>query len=144
MNLTSPAPTSPEFDVTIRVENPNEKINIYYRNEIDVSVSYRDLKLSDGVLPAFSQTKKNVTVLQTTLTGYDIVLGRDVRSSLVKSESEETVPFVVKVSAPVKVKVGSMKTWEFTIKVKCDIVVDALNERANVVLEDCDYRLRFW
>ncbi|KAI3450105.1 hypothetical protein Pfo_006770 [Paulownia fortunei] len=128
MNLTSAAPVSPGFDVTIRAENPNGKVGIYYLKDSTVNVFYNDMKLSDGVLPAFYQPRKNVTVLQTALTGSDVIL----------------VPFVVKTKVPVKIEVGSVKTWKITVKVKCDVVVDALNEMAKIMSKDCDYSVRLW
>ncbi|KAK6144151.1 hypothetical protein DH2020_020971 [Rehmannia glutinosa] len=144
LNLTSAAPISPEIDVTIRAENPNGKIGIYYLKDSSVNVLYNDVKLSGGVLPAFYQPKKNVTVLQTPLTGSDIVLTGAVRTALRNAQNRRRVPLVVNVEAPVKIRVGSAKTWEITAKVRCDVVLDGLNERAEIVSKDCDYSVRLW
>ncbi|KAG8388878.1 hypothetical protein BUALT_Bualt02G0171000 [Buddleja alternifolia] len=144
MNLTSAAAISPRFNVTIRAENPNGKVGIYYLRDSAVNVLYNGVKLSDGVLPAFYQPRKNVTVLQTALTGSDVVLGGSARTALRNALNGGRVPFVVNTKAPIKIKVGSVKTWEITVKVKCDVVVNALNERANIVSNDCDYSVRLW
>ncbi|KAL0288607.1 UNVERIFIED_CONTAM: NDR1/HIN1-like protein 13 [Sesamum calycinum] len=131
MNLTSAAPISPGFDVTIRAENPNSKVGIYYLKDSSVNVFYNDVKLSSGVLPAFYQPRKNVTVLQTALTGSDVVLGGTVKTALSNAQNQGRIPFVVKTKAPVKIEVGSVKTWEITVKVKCDVVVDGLNQKGS-------------
>ncbi|KAG8371076.1 hypothetical protein BUALT_Bualt13G0049300 [Buddleja alternifolia] len=144
MNLTSPASILPEFDVSIRAENPNGKVGIYYLKNSEVNVVYNGVKLSDGVLPVFYQPKKNVTVMQTELRGSDVVLGRSVKTALRNARNQRRVPFVVNVKAPVKIKVGSAKTWEINVKVKCDVVVDDLNNRAKIVSKDCDYSVRLW
>ncbi|PIN06897.1 hypothetical protein CDL12_20540 [Handroanthus impetiginosus] len=144
MNLTSAAPISPGFDVSIRAENPNGKVSIYYLNHSAVNVFYKDVKLSDGVLPAFYQPKKNVTVLRTSLRGSDVVFGSAVKTALRNGQKQGKVPLVLNVEAPVKIKVGSVKTWEITVKVKCDVVVDALNKKANILSKDCDYSVRLW
>lgn len=144
MNLTSAAPISPGFDVTIRAENPNSKVGIYYLKGSAVNVLYNDVRLSNGVLPVFYQPRKNVTVLQTPLSGSGVVLGGAVKTALRNANDEGRVPLVVRTKVPVKIKVGSVKTWEITVKVKCDVVVDALNERANIVSKDCDYSVRLW
>ncbi|KAL2510962.1 Late [Abeliophyllum distichum] len=144
MNLTSATFLSPEFDISIMVENPNDKIGIYYSKDSAVSVFNNDVKLSDGVLPAFYQPKNNVTVFETALKGSDLVLGSAVKTSLINGQNENRVPLVVRLKAPVKFKVGSMKTWEITIKVKCDVIVDALNDKSNIVSKDCDYSVRLW
>lgn len=144
INLTSPAPTSPEFNVTIRSENPNGKVGIDYLKGSSVSVFYDGVKLSNGVLPAFYQPRKNVTVFQTTLKGSSVLMGGAVKTELRKAQNKGRIPFVVKMKMPLKIKVGSIKTWEITVKVQCDVVVNALNERANIVSKDCDYSVRLW
>ncbi|KAL0370260.1 UNVERIFIED_CONTAM: NDR1/HIN1-like protein 13 [Sesamum angustifolium] len=144
MNLTSGSPISPGFDVSIRAENPNGKVGIYYLKDSAVDVLYDNVKLSDGVLPAFYQPRKNVTVLETSLTGTNVALEAAVRRTLRNAQNQRRVPLVVNVKAPVKIKVGSTKTWEIAVKVKCDVVVDALNERAKIVSNDCHYSVRLW
>ncbi|KAL3850227.1 hypothetical protein ACJIZ3_012109 [Penstemon smallii] len=144
MNLTSAAPISPGFDVTIRVENPNGKVGIDYLRGSVVGVFYNNVNLRDGILPAFYQPRRNVTVLETALRGSDVVLGGTVRRSLRSAQSQRRVPFVVRVRAPVKIKVGSIKTWEITFRVNCDVVVDALSRTAGIVSQDCDYSVRLW
>ncbi|XP_022898968.1 NDR1/HIN1-like protein 13 [Olea europaea var. sylvestris] len=144
MNLTSVPFISPEFDVSIRTENPNDKIGIYYTKNSYVKVFYNDVKLSDGVLPAFYQPKNNVTVFQTAFRGSNVVLGSAVKTTLINRQNERMVPLVVGLKLPVKFKVGFMKTWEITTKVKCDVIVDALNDKSNIVAKDCDYCVRLW
>ncbi|KAL3828648.1 hypothetical protein ACJIZ3_017450 [Penstemon smallii] len=144
MDVTSASPISPRFDVTIRAENPNGKVGIYYLKDGAVRVFYNDVKLSDGFLPAFYQPKNNVTAMQAAVMGSDVVLGRNVRAQLRRAQSQRRVPFMVRVTAPVKIKVGSTKTWEITVKVKCDVVVDELNQGARIISNDCDYSVRLW
>jgi hypothetical protein len=52
---TSVLTVSPEFDVTVRADNPNDKIGIYYRKDSSVEVYYSDVRLCNGVLPMFYQ-----------------------------------------------------------------------------------------
>ncbi|XP_073054545.1 LOW QUALITY PROTEIN: NDR1/HIN1-like protein 13 [Primulina eburnea] len=144
MNLTSPAPISPGFNVTIRAENPNGKVGIYYLEDSAVTVFFNDVKFSDGVLPVFYQPKKNTTMIHVTPTGSNVVIGGAVRTALSNEQNQGTVPFVVRLKAPVKLKVGLAKTWKFTVKVKCDIVTNTLNENAKIVSTNCDYSVRLW
>ncbi|KAL8548787.1 hypothetical protein ACS0TY_007888 [Phlomoides rotata] len=144
VNLTSAAPVSPGFNVTIRSENPNGRVGIYYLKDSSVSVFYDDVKLSNGVLPVFYQPRKNVTVFHTTLTGSRVLMGGAVKTSLRNAQNQGRIPFVVKTKMPVKIKVGSIKTWKITVKVKCDVVVNALNERANIISKHCGYSVRLW
>ncbi|XP_057782138.1 NDR1/HIN1-like protein 13 [Salvia miltiorrhiza] len=144
MNLTSASPISPGFDVSIRAENPNGKVGIYYLKESAVNVLYDGVTLGYGVLADFYQPRKNVTVLRSTVAANDVVLGGAVKTALRNAESLRRVPLVVSVEAPVKFKVGSVKTWEITAKISCDVVLDSLNERAEIVSKDCDYSVRLW
>ncbi|KAL6506185.1 hypothetical protein OROGR_024366 [Orobanche gracilis] len=144
MNFTSAAFMSPGFTITIRSENPNGKARIHYLRDSSVDVLYDGVKLGDGVLPSFYQPRKNVTMLQTTLTGNRVVLGGAVRTALRNAQNQRRVSFVVSTKMPVKIEAGSVWTWKITIKVKCDVEVDALSERAKIVTEDCDHSVRLW
>ncbi|KZV44460.1 hypothetical protein F511_19361 [Dorcoceras hygrometricum] len=144
MDLTSSSPISPVFNVTIRADNPNRKVGIYYLKDSAVSVFFNDVKFSDGVLPVFYQPKKNTTMIQITPTGSNVVLGAAVRTALSNEQNLGTVPFVVRLKAPMKLKVGSVNTWKFTVKVKCDIVTNTFDEKAKIVSTKCDYSVKLW
>ncbi|KAL1558293.1 NDR1/HIN1-like protein 13 [Salvia divinorum] len=142
MNLTSAAPISPGFDVTVRAENPNRKVGIYYLKESSVNVYYDGVMLGYGVLPDFYQPRKNVTVIRATVAGSAVVLGGAVKTKLRNAQSRGKVPLVLTVEAPVKFKVGPVKTWEITAKVKCDVVLDKFSDKAQIVCKHCDYSVR--
>ncbi|MCD7459013.1 hypothetical protein HAX54_039809 [Datura stramonium] len=143
-NLTSSSPVSPEFDVTVRAENPNNKIGVYYRKGSSVTVLYSDVRLCYGELPAFYQPTNNVTVFQTPLKGSNVMLGNAVKTALTNEQMQGEVPFRVNIKAPVKVKVGAVKTWEITVNVKCDITVNALTAKSKIISKDCKYSVRLW
>ncbi|KAI3795889.1 hypothetical protein L1987_38549 [Smallanthus sonchifolius] len=145
VNLTSSAPISPRFTVNIRAENPNDKLSVFYIGKgSSVDVHYGDVSLCNGVLPTFAQSANNVTVIQTALRGSNIILARDVHSRLVKQEGERRVPLKLKVKAPVKIKIGAVKTWEIKVTVKCDVAVDRFIQKSKIVSKSCDYRVGLW
>ncbi|KAJ8568370.1 hypothetical protein K7X08_027903 [Anisodus acutangulus] len=143
-NLMSSSPVSPEFDVTIRAENRNNKIGVYYWKGISVTVVYSGINLCNGKLPAFYQSTNNVTVFQTPLKGSNVMLGTAIKTALRNEQKQGKVPFTVNIKAPVKVKVGAVKTWEITVKVKCDITVNALTAKSKIISKDCKYSVRLW
>nr|XP_004246717.1 NDR1/HIN1-like protein 13 [Solanum lycopersicum] len=143
-NLTSSSPVSPEFDVTIRAENPNNKIGIYYRKGSSVTVFYSDVRLSNGELPEFYQPSTNITVFQTPLKGSNVLLGNAVKTALRNEQMKGKVPFKVNIKVPVKVKVGAVKTWEITVKVKCDVTVNTLTAKSKIISKDCKYSVSLW
>ncbi|XP_057480058.1 NDR1/HIN1-like protein 13 [Actinidia eriantha] len=143
-NLTSPSAVSPEFNVTIRAQNPNDKIGIYYQKGSSVTVYYSGINLCNGALPAFYQPSNNLTVFQTALKGSTILLTSAVHSTLAAEEKRGEVPFRLNLKAPVKFKVGSVKTWTITVKVRCELTVDNLTASSKIVTKDCNYRVKFW
>ena len=135
---------SPEFDVAVRADNPNDKIGIDYQKDSSVEIYYTDVSLCNGVLPEFYQPSNNVTVFKTALKGSGVVLSSSVKNSLVAAQSQGRVPLLLKVRAPVKIKVGSVKTWTITVKVDCDITVDKLSANATILSKDCHYGVKLW
>ncbi|KEH35108.1 putative Late embryogenesis abundant protein, LEA-14 [Medicago truncatula] len=140
MNLTSLSTISPEFDVSVKADNGNKKIGIYYESDSSVEMFYRGVSLCKGVLPAFYQPSNNVTVFQTVLKGNGIELVRSDQRALVNAVTKGSVPLTLKLRAPVKIKVGSVKkTWKVRVKVDCDLTVDQLTAQAKIVDRDCSY-----
>ncbi|XP_047327747.1 NDR1/HIN1-like protein 13 [Impatiens glandulifera] len=143
-NLTSSSSISPEFDVTVRAENPNNKIRIYYQKGSAVTAYYSNVELANGVLPAFHQGSNNLTIFQTTLKGSGILLTGAMNSEITAGAKEGKVLMKVNIRAPVKVKIGAVKTWKITVKVNCDVTVDSLTAAAKIVSRDCKYKVRLW
>ncbi|CAJ1971181.1 unnamed protein product [Sphenostylis stenocarpa] len=146
INLTSSsaAAISPEFNVTVKADNPNDKIGIYYLKDSSAEVFYNDARLCNGVLPAFYQPSNNVTAFGTVLKGNEIELRSEDRRSLVEAQTKLKVPLTVRIRVPVKIKVGSVKTWKITVKVDCDVTVNELTAQSKIVSKSCDYKVDPW
>jgi hypothetical protein len=147
INLTSPSSTaaiSPEFDVTVKSDNPNNKIGISYLKDSSAEIFYKDVRLCNGVLPAFYQPSNNVTVFKTVLKGNGIKMRSEDLRAMVTAQSKRKVPLMVKLRAPVKIKVGLVKTWKITVKVDCDLTVDRLTVNAKIVTRDCNFSVDLW
>lgn len=142
MNLTSSSVISPAVKAFVRADNGNKRIGIYYEKESTAEIFYRDVSLCNGVLPAFYQPSNNVTVFQTVLKGSGIKLAETDREALVKDVTKWSVPLTLKLRAPVKIKVGPVKTWKIGDFVfDCDLTVDQLTAQAKIVESDCSYGL---
>ncbi|XP_061352030.1 NDR1/HIN1-like protein 13 [Gastrolobium bilobum] len=143
-SLSSTAAISPEFDVTVRADNPNKKIGISYETDSSAEIFYNDVRLCNGALPAFFQPSNNVTVFETSLKGSGIELTSEDLKALLGAETKQEVPLTVRLRAPVKIKVGSVKTWKITVKVDCDVKVNDLTVKAKIVSKHCNYRVNLW
>lgn len=135
---------SPEFDVTVRAENPNKKISIYYEEGSDVSGSYSNVVLSRGSWPVFHQERRNVTVFTAVLKGSGVKLSRSMKSELMEQQRKGAVPLKIDVKVPVKVKFGGVKTWKIDVKVSCDLEVDKFAENSKIVSKKCKTKVDIW
>eukprot|EP00252_Welwitschia_mirabilis_P009704 TRINITY_DN2246_c0_g1_i1.p1 TRINITY_DN2246_c0_g1~~TRINITY_DN2246_c0_g1_i1.p1 ORF type:complete len:288 (-),score=-6.53 TRINITY_DN2246_c0_g1_i1:99-962(-) len=135
---------SSEFSVTVTARNPNKKIGIYYLDDSHVSVWYEDISLCSGAIPAFYQGHKNTTVLALGLTGTDVAFDSEKVSQLREQNEEGKVHLKLRADVPVKVKVGLLKLFKVTFKLRCNIQVDRLAANSSVSVSDtsCSVRLK--
>ncbi|XP_057441514.1 NDR1/HIN1-like protein 13 [Lotus japonicus] len=148
VNISSPSSTaaamSPEFDVTVKADNPNDKIGIRYEKDSSAEIFFNGARLCNGVLPAFYQPSNNVTVFMTALKGKEVELRSEDGRALWEALTKRKVPLTVKLRAPVRIKVGSVKTWKITVKVNCDVTVNKLTVQAKIGSRHCDYGVDLW
>ncbi|KAL5719370.1 hypothetical protein ACHQM5_012159 [Ranunculus cassubicifolius] len=149
-NLSSPSSTySPKMDVTVRAQNPNGKIGIYYVKGSSVSVSHSNVgDLCTGVLPVFYQPTKNTTVFNTTLNDEagSMMLSTENYQTIRDEQRKKQIPLRVNMKVPVKIKFGSIKTWKITVKVHCSITVDSLAKNASILSDrtKCSVKVKPW
>ncbi|KAI3832999.1 hypothetical protein MKW98_025883 [Papaver atlanticum] len=105
-----------EFDVTVRAENPNERITIFYAPESSIAITYSDSTLCTGKIPTFKQGHQNVTFM-------DIVL---------KGKSEFG-------SAPIVIEMGALPLKQVTFLVNCSLVIDSLTPKKQVKILSTTY-----
>nr|XP_010917454.1 NDR1/HIN1-like protein 6 [Elaeis guineensis] len=138
-NLTAHA----SFDVTVTAENPNKGIGIYYEGGSHLSVWYSGFSLCEGVFPEFYQGHRNTTVLTVVMKG-EAQLGSTEMAALQQQQTTGMVPLDFKGDVPVRVKLGSLKLWKVTSRVRCNLVVDSLtaNNRIQIRSSSCKFRLK--
>ncbi|URE11544.1 Late embryogenesis abundant protein [Musa troglodytarum] len=142
LNLSAAA-VSPQFNATVRADNPNKKVGIYYRHGSDITVTYDGVTLCTGAWPAFYHAPRNETVFVAVLTGSDIRLSSANQQSLLAAEAQgQQIPLRIDAKVPVRVKFGAVTSWTITVKVKCDIAVDKLTENAKIVSKNCHVKVK--
>ncbi|KAE8653483.1 hypothetical protein Csa_007184 [Cucumis sativus] len=142
-NLTSSA-ISPVFNLSVRADNPNKKIGIYYLTGSSVRIYSSNEKLSEGVLPDFFQPSKNVSVLRAVVRGAGVNLSSGAKNEIIEWVKQRAVLLKVEIGVPIKVKIGSVKSWKIKVKVNCDVTVDELTAAAKIVKKNCDYSVKIW
>jgi len=148
MNLTSPSSVIwPEFDIPVKADNGrNRKIGIYYeKDHSSLEMFYRDVRLSNGVLPMFYQPPNNMTLFPMVLKSNGIVLEESDRIALVNAVAKRSVPLTLKVRALLKIKLGSVTSlFKIIVELDCVVTVDQLTAQAKIVHKDvCDVRKYF-
>jgi len=135
INLASLSSISPEVDVSIEADNVN-KIGIYYKKNNTVEMFYKDIQLSNGLLPTFYQPKNNVTVFNMVLNGNNIVLDAD-QKALMNDVALRNVALTLKMKTGVRFKVGFINMGKVEFMIECTVIVDELTEKAKIVDNNC-------
>ncbi|KAB2065915.1 hypothetical protein ES319_A09G123700v1 [Gossypium barbadense] len=133
-------PKLPKYSID---RNPNERIGIYYEGGSHLSAWYTETKLCQGSMPKFYQGHRNTTVLVLPLSG-QIQNGTGLIMA-VQEQQQRTgnIPLRLRVSQPVRVKLGKLKLMKVKFSVRCGLVVDALSANNTVTIQSssCKFRL---
>ncbi|KAF0892096.1 hypothetical protein E2562_013478 [Oryza meyeriana var. granulata] len=141
---SAPVAFAPEFDATVRADNPNGKIGVHYEGDgSHVAVSYSGVRLADGAWPAFYQGPRNVTVLVATVKGSGIRFSDRLLEEIAAAGRLRSVPFDVDITVPVRLQLGEVRTWAVPVRVRCTVAVDRLAADAKVVSKSCGVKVRF-
>ncbi|XP_010059131.2 NDR1/HIN1-like protein 10 [Eucalyptus grandis] len=126
-----------KLNLTIR--NPNKKIGVYY-DRLEARAFYDDQRLSVADVAPFYQGHKNTSVVSPAFAGQKVV-GSEL-SSFNKEKAAGVFDIKVKLYLRVRFKLGSLKTFRFKPKVKCDLNVPSSSKNggssANFQTTKCD------
>ncbi|CAL0301383.1 unnamed protein product [Lupinus luteus] len=130
------------FNVTITARNPNKKIGFFYVGGSQITAWYEETQLCEGSLPKFYQGHRNITVLNIPMIGQtkdtnDLV-------NTLEQEQKGTIPLNLKVTQPVRIKVGKLELFKINFRVGCNLVVDSLsaNSDIKIISNSCKFKFR--
>ncbi|KAH7684186.1 Late embryogenesis abundant protein LEA-2 subgroup domain-containing protein [Dioscorea alata] len=129
-----------KFIITIRAENPNEKIGIAYRKGSQVLLTYHDLNISSGKLQTFYQGYHNVTMISVELEGKKKIDPK-IEKQLLENKMKGKIPLGVHVRVPVVLQMLDWKLRQVTVNVDCDLVVGDLSPGKKTVIKSSDYKI---
>ncbi|KAI3986775.1 hypothetical protein MKX01_039749 [Papaver californicum] len=115
-----------EFDVTVRAENPNERISIFYAPESSIAITYSDSTLCTGKLPRFNRVIK-------------IEFGSGLQEALLDNRKTGKIPLLIIVKAPIIVELGNLLLKQVTFFLNCSLVIDSLTPRKKVQILSTTY-----
>ncbi|XP_052208008.1 NDR1/HIN1-like protein 6 [Diospyros lotus] len=131
-----------EFVVSVRAENPNDRIGFIYGRDSAAVVTYRDSKLCSGKLPSFEQGHNNVTLMNVTMKGKS-EFGNGLQEALMQNKNSGKIPLLVQVKVPVSVVVADSPLRQFLVFVNCSLVVDNLSPNKKIRILSSEYTLHF-
>uniref|UniRef100_A0A1J3IUC4 Protein YLS9 n=1 Tax=Noccaea caerulescens TaxID=107243 RepID=A0A1J3IUC4_NOCCA len=135
---------STAFNVSITAKNSNEKIGIYYEDGSRISVLYMQTRLSNGSLPKFYQGHENTTVIFVVMTGFTQNATGLMTTLQEQQRLTGSIPLRIRVTQPVRIKLGKLKLMEVKFLVRCGVSVDSLaaNNVIRVRSSNCKFRFR--
>ncbi|XP_077226211.1 uncharacterized protein At1g08160-like [Tasmannia lanceolata] len=110
------------FDLTLRADNPNTRIAIYY-DSIEVSVWYEDQIITISDVRPFFQPRRNATRLEVKAVAQSTPVLQTVYNDLRHDKSKGEVQLEVRMKARIRFKMAKVKSRHYTLKAYCYPVV---------------------
>ncbi|XP_059461671.1 NDR1/HIN1-like protein 13 [Corylus avellana] len=135
---------SPEYDITLRVKNPNKFAGILYKKGGVASLSFRQREIGRGNYPTFFQDHKNSTVFGIVFRGSnEIMLPMEIERSVKNRKAKLEVSFSLKMDVMARMRIGILKSGSMKFAVACDLTVDTLAIKdTRVLAQKCHTKRR--
>ncbi|OMO59755.1 Late embryogenesis abundant protein, LEA-14 [Corchorus capsularis] len=104
-----------QFIVSVKADNPNPHIGFIYGKDSSVNVLYTENTLCSGTLPSFHQPGNNISMMNITMEGQN-VLDSGLREDLLKKKKEKKIPILVTVKAPISLVIAKFPLRQFSEK----------------------------
>lgn len=127
----------PEYDIWLRVHNPNGKSSILYKQGGVIALSFRHKKIATGKFPSFHQDQQNSTDIGIALKGSNIRLPNDIQNSMKSAKTKVNVSLSLSMDVPVRMKTSSFTTGEAKLVITCDFTVDTLAKGTRILSQEC-------
>ncbi|EHA8590449.1 NDR1/HIN1-like protein 13 [Cocos nucifera] len=134
-NPRSGSPRKPEYDVTMRVDNPSLRMGYSYEAGGKAILAHHGVEIAVGKMKAFDQGYQNTITFQLALKGSHISLPKQIRSSL--KGSKDVIPLSLMIEFSVSKTVGELEMGNKSLDVTCDIKVSGLAREARIVSQKC-------
>ncbi|XP_022843000.1 NDR1/HIN1-like protein 13 [Olea europaea var. sylvestris] len=126
---------SPEYDVTLKAHNPNERMDVSFKGAAGkASIEFKKQKIARGGVPNLTLDPNGSTNIPLVLHGTKASIENDIKKSL-----DGTKPKLMHLNIEVPMEV---KSWAKTVQkdaaINCDIKVDSLLRKTTKILsQEC-------
>ncbi|CAL5365416.1 unnamed protein product [Camellia sinensis] len=135
-NPKKQAHAHPSYEISLKANNPNEKMSVVYEKGGKASLSFTKKQIASGKFPSLTQDAKDSTNVHLTLAGSSAMLPSEVEKSMKSTKLKLPVSLSLMINVPVKLK-GSMETSK-DLTVTCDFKVSTLASGTNVSSQKCE------
>jgi hypothetical protein len=129
--------SQPAYDISLRVNNPNDFMGIYYRTGGVAILSFKGKKIAKGKFPRLYQDLKKSTKIKVVLKGSHATLPNQIEKSMKDKKSKLPILLSLNVKFQVKMKLGTMKTWIIDSQVACTFKVSKLGVGSRILWQKC-------
>ncbi|XP_047321147.1 NDR1/HIN1-like protein 13 [Impatiens glandulifera] len=129
---------NPSYDITLKAQNPNKNMDIFYKKGGNVSLLFKRDRIGGGEYPSISQESKESTTIHVTLAGLATQLPKEIETRLnAKKASDGPISLSLVVSEPVEFK--GLITFKEHLTVTCDFRVNkfALSTKPKIISQEC-------
>ncbi|KAL3514100.1 hypothetical protein ACH5RR_026817 [Cinchona calisaya] len=127
----------PEFDIRLKVDNPNKHKTIFYDEDSHVTLSFKQKEIADGKFLIFDQDARNSTILPIALQGSSKLLPQEIVTSKNSTQSKIGIPLSLSLDLGLKVKIGALNVKNKRIQVSCSFMVGRLENDTHIWDQDC-------
>ncbi|KAF1865402.1 hypothetical protein Lal_00004776 [Lupinus albus] len=130
--------TQPLYNITLKVNNPNSKVGINYKQGEDVSLSLKQNEIASGTYPSFYQSHDNSKEFRLALKASKGDLPMQVDKSMMNKKKKVNVTFTLTIKIHAQMKMGSLRSGTITYEVTCQVKVDTLAKNTRVLSQQCE------
>ncbi|PIA58021.1 hypothetical protein AQUCO_00500150v1 [Aquilegia coerulea] len=133
---------NPEYHITLKSNNPNDRMNIDYDKGGSTSLSFKKHEIAKGNTPALHVDSHEDKDLVLVLSGSKAKLPSEIDKSLSGQEKKKTkLALSLSVKIPVKMQIWIVKLWSMDIVIECDLEVNTLSKDTRVLHQKCDAKV---
>ncbi|CAL0305552.1 unnamed protein product [Lupinus luteus] len=130
--------THPLYNIILKVNNPNSKVGINYKEGGDVSLSLKQREIASGAYPSFYEAHDSSKEIRLALKASKYDLPKEVNKSMKNKKKKVNVTFTLTMKLHAQMKMWSLRSGTITYSITCQVKVDTLAKNTRVISQQCE------
>ncbi|XP_026395842.1 NDR1/HIN1-like protein 13 [Papaver somniferum] len=116
------SPHRPQYHITLRSRNPNERMGISYQDGGSATLSYKQSQIAKGNPPSLYQDNKETKNIRIDLKSLHIVLPHEVLKSMKETtpKANARIALMLRVNVPMTMKIAFIRSWDLNMEITCN------------------------